>query len=453
MSLRRYGSYRESGVEWLGKLPDHWKVERLKRLCDVRPSNVDKKSYDGQEQVRICNYTDVYYGEQITPALELMEATATAEQIERFGLRAGDVIVTKDSETADDIAISAHVPATMPGVVCGYHLALLRPQARVEGAFIKRFFDSHFAKASVAVRANGLTRVGLGQYALDNLLVPTPPELEQRAIAVFLDRETAKIDALVEEQCRLIELLKEKRQAVISHAITKGLDPTAPIKDSGVEWLGPVPSHWTMKRLKHLSPSITVGIVVNPSEYVSDEGLPFLYGADIKEGQIEWETARRIAPEVSASQGKTALRAGDLVTVRVGAPGVTAVIPPQCEGGNCASVMLVRQGPWPSEWLSYAMNSRVVRFQVEVVQYGAAQEQFNISHALNFLVPTPPLEEAKQIASVLRRATEKIDTLLGGAADCVSLLQERRAALISAAVTGKIDVRESAATPAKLEPA
>ena len=268
-----------------------------------------------------------------------------------------------------------------------------------------------------------------------------PPLSEQAHIAAFLDRETAKIDALVAEQQRLIELLKEKRQAVISHAITKGLNPDAPMKDSGIEWLGEVPGHWEVRRLKHISPFITVGIVVNPSTYVADEGLPFIYGGDIREGVIDWENSRRIDADSSKANAKTILDAGDLLTVRVGAPGVTAVVPKECSGGNCASVMLVRQGTFNSHWLCYAMNTRIVRFQVEVVQYGAAQEQFNISHAVNFWAPMPPRVEQDEIARFLAQATARLDTLTTEAKRAIDLLQERRTALISAAVTGQIDVR------------
>ena len=171
MSVPGYESYRDSGVEWLGQVPSHWEVRRLKQVADAFPSNVDKKTYDEDTPVRLCNYTDVYYNDVIFDDPEFMAATATSEQIARFTLRAGDTIITKDSETADDIASAAYVPNDMPGVVCGYHLSMIRPHAGTSGAFIKRYFDSAFAKASVAVRANGLTRVGLGQYAVDNLNV------------------------------------------------------------------------------------------------------------------------------------------------------------------------------------------------------------------------------------------------------------------------------------------
>jgi|CXWL01.1.fsa_nt_gi type I restriction enzyme S subunit len=252
MSFPRYESYKESGVEWLGEVPKHWDVRRLKEVCEVFPSNVDKKTYENETPVLLCNYTDVYYNEKITPHIDFMAATASADQIKKFTLRGDDTIITKDSETADDIAIAAYVPQDLPSVICGYHLSMIRPREATCGVFMKRLFDSIYVKSCCAVYANGLTRVGLGQYALDNLEMPFPPKTEQAAIAAFLDRETAKIDALIAEQQRLIELLKEKRQAVISHAVTKGLNPNALMKDSGIEWLGEVPGHWDVRRLKEV---------------------------------------------------------------------------------------------------------------------------------------------------------------------------------------------------------
>jgi type I restriction enzyme S subunit len=246
MSFPRYPAYKDSGVEWLGEVPEHWEVKRLKQVCTVFPSNIDKKSIEGEICIKLCNYTDVYYNDYIGENMDFMEATATAEQIRKFSLTADDTIITKDSETADDIAIAAYVPKDLPGVICGYHLSMVRPNGDISGAFVKRFFDSAYAKSLFAVRANGLTRVGLSQYAIDNVELPLPPREEQSPIATFLDHETAKIDALIAEQQRLIELLQEKRQAVISHAVTKGLNPDAPMKDSGVEWLGEVPEHWSV---------------------------------------------------------------------------------------------------------------------------------------------------------------------------------------------------------------
>ncbi|WP_323033085.1 restriction endonuclease subunit S [Paracoccus sp. (in: a-proteobacteria)] len=242
--MKPYPAYKDSGVEWLGEVPEGWEVLDLKHLCYVFPSNVDKHSHPDETPVQLCNYTDVYYNDRITASLKFMEATATDAEIAKFSLRVGDVIFTKDSETADDIGIAAIVSEELPGIVCGYHLSIARPNDGVDGRFIKAFFNSAAAKGYFAVSANGLTRVGLGQSAINNLQLAVPPLPEQRAIAAFLDRETAKIDGLIEEQRRLIALLAEKRQATISHAVTRGLNPSARLKPSGVDWLGDVPEGW-----------------------------------------------------------------------------------------------------------------------------------------------------------------------------------------------------------------
>lgn len=213
----------------------------------------------------------------------------------------------------------------------------------------------------------------------------------------------------------------------------------AKYRNSGVAWLGDVPAHWSTVALKRVSPSQTVGIVVNPSDYVADEGLPFLYGGDIQEGRIDLDGCRRITHADSDRNPKTKLQAGDLVTVRVGAPGVTAVVPAECQGGNCASVMLIRRGTFDSRWLCYVMNDRVVRYQVEIVQYGAAQEQFNISHAVNFIVPKPSLDEQVAIADHLDNQTAKIDALVKEQRRLIKLLKEKRQAVISRAVTAGLN--------------
>jgi type I restriction enzyme, S subunit len=347
VSFSRYGSYQDSGVDWLGEVPSHWLVRRLKHVADAFPSNIDKKSYDDETPVRLCNYTDVYYADVIVDDPNFMSATATAEQIEKFTLRAGDTIITKDSETADDIASAAYVPADLPGVVCGYHLSMIRPRPGVSGAFIKRYFDSAFTKASVAVRANGLTRVGLGQYAVDNLDIPLPPYAEQLAIAAFLDRETAKIDALVEAQRQLIELLKEKRQAVISHAVTKGLDPTVPMKDSGVEWLGEVPAHWDTLPLRAIANGPACIFIDGDwieSKDLSDAGVRYITTGNVGEGIYKEQGAGFISEETFDALNCTEVLPGDVLIARLNQPIGRACIVPDLSARIASREGLGRMG-------------------------------------------------------------------------------------------------------------
>ena len=242
-----YPAYKPSGVQGLGEIPAHWNVRRLKSFAVVQLSNVDKKSTEGQETVRLCNYTDVYYNQHIGPSFEFMPATATRVQVRRFSLRAGDVLITKDSEDWTDIAVPAVVAQDLPGVLCGYHLAHIRSDSSCDGAFLSRALSGNGLRDQYQVSANGITRFGLTGDSIRASLLPLPPLPEQRAIAGFLDRETAKIDSLVAKMERLIELLQEKRTALISRAVTKGLDPKVPMKHSGVEWLGKIPAHWEVR--------------------------------------------------------------------------------------------------------------------------------------------------------------------------------------------------------------
>jgi type I restriction enzyme S subunit len=425
VSVPAYPAYKDSGVEWLGDVPVHWSLRRLGYYFTERREKVSDRDYPALSVTK--------HG--IVPQLETAAKTDDGDNRKR--VCAGDFVINGRSDRKGSSGLSA-----LDGSVSLINL-VLHPHQPIEMEFV-----GHLLKS--AMFQEEFYRYGKGIVAdlwstnfseMRNILLAIPPAAEQAAIAAFLDRETDKIDALVAEQERLMALLKEKRQAVISQAVTKGLNPNAKMKPSGVEWLGEVPATWTLKRLKHISPAITVGIVVNPSTYISHSGLPFIYGGDIREGIIDWENARRIEQSASEANPKTILRSGDLLTVRVGAPGVTAVVPAECEGGNCASVMLVRQGNFNSEWLCYTMNTRIVRFQVEVVQYGAAQEQFNIAHAVDFWVPTPTRAEQDEIVAFLQVEVSKLDTLAEQAQGAIALLKERRAALISAAVTGKIDVR------------
>lgn len=269
--------------------------------------------------------------------------------------------------------------------------------------------------------------------------LPLLPLETQRRIARFLDEKTARIDALIEKKRALLDRLAEKRQALITRAVAKGLNPDAPMKPSGIDWLGDIPAHWHMKRLRHISPKQSVGIVVNRSHYIDDDGhIPFIYGANIGPFEIDWENARRLTNQDRPELGKSRLRERDLVVVRVGEPGVTAVVDARGEGANCASVMFVRRGDCDSDWLACAFNSRIGATQIDQVKYGAAQKQFNIEHAINFWFPVPPVSEQKVISQNLDRCIQDHRRDASLVKTSIDLLLEYRSALITSAVTGQL---------------
>jgi len=237
--MKSYHEYFDTGIPSIGNLPFHWETRKLKLVSNVMFSNVDKHTIDGEQPVLLCNYIDVYYNDFITDEIEFMRATATETEIERFTLREGDVLITKDSETWDDIAVPAYVTKSFDDVLCGYHLSQIRPNhQKILGKYLFWAFNSLEVNDQYKVAATGVTRYGLGKYALENSFLPLPPLPEQRDIADFLDAKTDQIDELIAKKQRHLKLLQEHRTALINQAVTKGLNPNAPMKDSGVEWLG-----------------------------------------------------------------------------------------------------------------------------------------------------------------------------------------------------------------------
>ena len=250
--------YKPSGVEWLGDVPAHWEVRRLRNVADMRVSNVDKHVKDGEIPVRLCNYVDVYKNDYINGRLEFMRATATNEEIERFRLEEGDVLITKDSEMWDDIGVPALVTEAADDLISGYHLALLRPQSdKVAGAYLLRALQSKGLAYQFHIEAKGVTRYGLSHAGIKSVWLPLPPLPEQAAIVRYLDHADARIRRYVRARQKLVALLEEQKQAIIHQAVTGQIDvrtgqPHPAYKPSGVEWLGDVPTHWDLRRTKVL---------------------------------------------------------------------------------------------------------------------------------------------------------------------------------------------------------
>ncbi len=338
-------------------------------------------------------------------------------------------------------------------MVCGYHLSVIRPRAYADGRFIKRFFDSHFARARLGTSANGLTRYGLSQYPLDNVEVPTPPLPEQSAIATFLDRETAKIDALVTEYRTLVELLKEKRQAVISHAVTKGLDPTVPMKDSGVEWLGEVPEHWRVVPLKFLAnQSSGGGIQIGPygsmltSIRYDEPSSCKVYGQE-NIINVDFERGNRWIGEgdISSLYGYE-VKAGDILFTRKGSIGQCAVVPvavfPGVIDSDTIRLRLDDDAALDSFIIfGFTAAPYILKPRFKSQKTGAILSGLNSATISSLKFVVPPRPEQTGISDFVGRETAKLDAVVTEAQQAISLLQERRTALISAAVTGKIDVR------------
>ena len=220
-----YPTYKPSGLHWLGDIPEHWEVRRLRNVADLRVSNVDKHVKDGENPVRLCNYVDVYNNDYINKRMDFMHATATNEEIERFRLEKDDVLITKDSETWDDIGVPALVTEPAYDLVSGYHLALLRPRPdRLVGAYLLRALQSKGLAYQFHVEAKGVTRYGLSHAGITSAWLPLPSLSEQTAIVFYLDKSSANIEITITRTRRQIELFQEYRTRLISDVVTGKLD-------------------------------------------------------------------------------------------------------------------------------------------------------------------------------------------------------------------------------------
>jgi type I restriction enzyme S subunit len=402
----------------------------------VAVSNVDKLTADGENPVRLCNYTDVYNNDRIHPGLDLMSATATTDEIARFRLQIGDVVITKDSESWDDIAVPALVAETADDLVCGYHLAILRPQAdSLAGAFLFRCLQARPVRVQLELSANGVTRFGLPKASIGSLEIPLPPRSEQDRIADYLDREAARLDALVAAKERLLTLLAEKRRALVTRAVTRGLDPNVPMRDSGVPWLGEVPAHWEVERSRWLFAERDERSSTGTEELLTVSHLTGVTPRSEKDVNMF---------EAETTEGYKLCFRGDLVIntlwAWMGAMGTARV------DGIVSPAYNVYT---PCSRLDPAFIDALVRiptFAQEVTRYSkgvwSSRLRLYPEGFFEAYFPVPPFAEQQAIVTHIVKQMNRIDGLAAATERSFSLLKERRAASISAAVTGRMVVPE-----------
>ncbi|MFJ5385779.1 restriction endonuclease subunit S [Pectobacterium sp. CHL-2024] len=441
MTSKVYSNYTESGSPWLGQIPSHWSVKKLKFLAVVQPSNVDKKAIDGEEPVLLCNYTDVYKNEYIGSRLEFMSATATSTEIEKFSTDIGDVIVTKDSEDPSDIAIPACISEKIDGLLCGYHLTQIKP-IDLDGRYLFRLFQSKGFNAQFIISANGVTRFGLPQHAISNAYSCMPPMPEQKGIANFLDFKTAQIDTLISKQKVLLDKLAEKRTALISHAVTKGLDPSVKMKDSGVEWLGEIPSTWNVTRLRFLV-KISGGMTprTNKPEYWGGD-IPWVSPKDMKRDAIN-NSIDTLTEQALLDTGISLYEPNNvLIVVRGMILAHTFPVAINTVSVTVNQDMKVLSTSLDCEYISLLLKGieGLILSVVEESAHGTKVLRTDVFK--NIYLPVPPRGEQKSIVKEIKKLTFLIDQQINRISLLITRLQEYRSTLITNAVTGKIDVRD-----------
>ena len=433
---RAYPAYKDSGVEWIGQVPEHWEVKPICRVTSVNDDVLPDSTTD-DTPIRYVDISSVGYMEGIKQASDMCFADAPSRA--RRKASSGDVII---STVRTYLKAVAAVTDEYADCVFSTGFAVLRAR-HLDRSFLKWMVLNELLIQAIEAHSEGLSYPAINASALVKLKSVIPPPEEQASIAATLDRETARIDALIQKKTRFIELLKEKRQALITHAVTKGLDPNVKMKDSGVEWIGQVPEHWKIAPVKYHYDA-RLGKMIQPAA-VSDRDIEVPYHraqtvqweriveSDIKE---MWASPRDIE-QFSVSEG-------DLLI---------------CEGGDVCRAAIVKQPPEKNMIFQNSIH-RIrskgeygVGWVMRLMQHLRSSEWIDVLCNKNTIVhftsdklgslecPLPPPDEQASIAATLDHEIARIDALIGKAEQSITLLKERRAAFITAAVTGQIDLR------------
>jgi restriction endonuclease S subunit len=449
---RRYPSYMPSGVEWLGEVPEGWDVQRVKSLernaayvVQTGPFGAQLHSGDyvdeGVPFILIKNVNNLKIDDSNIPKITFDDA----ERLSIYRLELGDIVFSRVGSIG---RIALCTEREKGWVISGQMLRLRIKNQKLDKKFSLYVFSSKEVERYIDLQSVGSTRESINTDILKNMALPTPPLPEQHAIAAFLDRETTRIDALIEKKERQIALLQEKRAALISHAVTKGLDPSVPMKDSGVEWLGRVPKGWGISKFGYHS-TLMNGINFT----LSESGFRYKI-VGVSDFQKNFSIQNNQISEVNLSSPLSQnelLQPDDLLFVRSnGNPKLVGrcLFVDKIEANTTFSGFTIRGRITSKElfpkFFAYFTSSDIYKAQIELTAFGTNISNISQDFLKTLQIPLPPFDEQIVIVDKIEGILSHQNIILENLQKSIHLLIEYRSALISAAVTGKIDVRQEA---------
>lgn len=447
---KAYPEYINSEHSWLGDIPKDWKLIPIKHLSQFSgggtPSKDNPEYWNGD--IPWVSPKDMKTS-RIVSTIDNVTEKAVRNSSTNLLNKGALLLVVRSGILQHSIPVAINdVPVTL-----NQDMKAIRFNRKFNAKYAMYLIAGSQTALLLEWRKQGATVESIDQEYLANTMFPVPGLNEQDKIIKFLDYETAKIDALIEKQKQFIQLLKEKRQAIISHTITKGLNPNAQMRDSGVEWLGDVPKHWDIRSIAHASSKITNGYVGPTRDILVDEGVSYVQATHIKNGRVNFDGAYFVRQNWSDAHSKSILREGDVLIVQTGAgTGDIGLVSKMEEGFNCHALIIVQPviDVISGDYLSMVLQSHYGYSTLYSIRTGGMHPHLNCGEVQYIKLPVPPKEEQKKITSYISEQLRKFDLLVNKQLNAISLMQERRTALISAVVTGKIDVRDWADPRASL---
>lgn len=449
--MNRCSDYKDSGIEWIGKIPTHWQQNRLGVLGVFSSSGIDKKSLEEERQVKMINYTTLVKNRTHTFSLadtsDYMVTTASERNISEHSVGVGDLIFLPSSETFEDLGLSSVVVFDEPQVVYSYHVVRFRFKKEFDLGFKKYLCNHHGILNQFSSKGKGTTRKILTRDSFKDTKVVFPPINEQTLISEYLDKKTSQIDSLIEKIQQKIELLKEQRTSLINQCVTKGLNPDVEMKESGVEWIGKIPVGWDVKKIKH-------GFYVKgrigwkglkSSEFLS-EGFSYLVtGTDFKNGKVDWKGCYHIDKDRYEEDPYIQLRKNDLLITKDGSIGKLAIVDeldkPACLNSGIFVVRSINRD-FTTKYLYWVLMSNIFAQFNDYTSYGSTIQHLYQNIFVEFSFGFPVMEEQILISNYLDKKTSQIDSLIEKETKRIELLKEYRQSLISNVVTGKMRITE-----------
>ncbi|MBD3237904.1 MAG: hypothetical protein GF330_14490 [Candidatus Eisenbacteria bacterium] len=437
--FRPYPEYKDSGVEWLGEIPEHWEVKRLKCVASVN-DEVLAESTDPSFELSYVDISSVDSDAGITNTEELVFEKAPSRA--RRLVRDGDVVV---STVRTYLRAIAAIEDPKPNLIVSTGFAVIRPR-QLDSSFAAYALRAPYFVERVVANSVGVSYPAINASELVCFPIVFPSTDEQHAIAAFLNRETARIDSLVAKKERLIELLQEKRTALITRAVTRGLDPGVPMKDSGVEWLGEIPEHWEVAPI-YARYEVALGKMLDAKRVSGAHPGRYVRNVDVQWDRVNTRNLPQMDFAPSERQ-RYSLRHGDLLVCEGGEVGRTAVWrgeAEECFYQKAIHRVRPRSGADMPRFLFYVMYATAKRGVFAAGGNPNTIDHLTAVQLRHYRFAFPPGDEQKEVAAFLDRETARLDSLITKIRSAIALLKEYRTALISAAVTGKIDVRQELA--------
>ena len=440
--MKRYKEYKDSGVEWIGEIPSHWEVKKINHELDLLTDYVANGSFESlaknveyldEPDYAILLRTQDYNKQFEGPFVYISEKSYNF--LKKSELIEGDLVISN----VGSVGTIFKVPKLDRPTSLAPNAILVRTKQCNE--YIYYFIKSTVGQKSLEDITSFTAQPKFNKTSFRTIKILVPKMEEQIKIVEYLDKRTLKIDNIISKKEELIETLKASRTKLISETVTKGLDKNIPMKDSGVEWIGEIPSHWEVKKLKHISERIEVGIAESTTDSYSESGIPIIRSTNVDNSTVDTNNLLYIKESFANKNKSKYLYEGDLITVRTGNVGRTAVITKELNKSQCFTMLMTtlrcKNNPY---FYNYYMNSSLVKSYLELISWGTAQQNISVAILKELLVVSLTEKEQEEIVKYLDNKVQKIDKNILKIEEQIEFLKKAKQKLITEVVTGKIDV-------------